>query len=194
MTDKVTPEERLLRLIRGQKKEGTPLKKERIPLKEFYLSLIKRHISILSAKKLIKFSFILACAYLIFTLAYPLFAFRKVAVSKTTGPVEDEDAALPEVKPYEFYLKGIKEKQIFGSASASSEAKPSGSIDVDITRNINLVGIISGDNPQAIIEDKKSQKTYYVTKGQFISDIRVDDIQEGKIIVNYRGRRYELFL
>ena len=45
-----------------------------------------------------------------------------------------------------------------------------------------------------VIEDKAKQKTYYAVKGQVIDDFRIEDIQPSKIILNYKGKLYELSL
>ena len=80
---------------------------------------------------------------------------------------------------------------MFNNAGTS---QPAIAANVDLLKDITLVGIITGANPQAVIEDKKSLKNYYVTKGQFIGQMQVEDIQEGKIIINYKGQKYELYL
>ena len=64
----------------------------------------------------------------------------------------------------------------------------------DLVKQLNLVGIIAGENPQAVIEDKNTQKTYYLNKGQFLGEIQLEDILEGKIIINHKGQRFELYL
>lgn len=61
-------------------------------------------------------------------------------------------------------------------------------------QDLSLMGIISGDNPQAAIQDKKTQKVYYVSKGESVADFLIEDIQDGKIILGYKGQRYELRL
>ena len=59
----------------------------------------------------------------------------------------------------------------------------------DISERIGLVGIITGDKPQAIIEDKKAQKTYYMSKGQSFDGYVVEEIYDDKVIINYEGRK-----
>ncbi len=61
-------------------------------------------------------------------------------------------------------------------------------------QDLNLLGIVSGDNPQAIIEDKKSQKTYFLKKGDFLGDFELKDIQKGKVILDLSGQQFELSL
>lgn len=206
MKDNVSPEEKLLRLIKGKKPDTAVEKKIVTPLtgaqeikptlkSAFYL-LWQKYLSFINLSKIIRIAFVLSCIYLIVSLIYPWVALRKIRLPKAVPEksLEIELGQKVEVKPYEFYLEGIKGHQIFSSAPSGGPGGPVSAVNVDLMKDINLVGIISGENPQAVIEDKKSQKTYYVTKGQFIGEYQVEDIQEGKIIVNYRGQRFELYL
>ncbi len=192
MRDNISPEENLLRLIRKGKKESiTPQAASPIPQPQKYLSFF-------SIRRIILIAFAVSCIYLAFSLFYPLVGLKKVKLPKISEAGIPEPKTLPqeEAKPYEFYQKAMEERRLFSSAPQAQvgAAQPVGAANADLIKDINLVGIISGENPQAIIEDKKSQKTYYVTKGQFIGELQVEDIQEGKIIVNYRGQRLELYL
>ena len=138
--------------------------------------------------------------YLLFSFIYSLVGSKKNILPSLTAAKTEELKFTPkeEPKPYEFYLEAASGRQIFRGASgnaAGQEApvvKPAA--ETDLIKQINLVGIIQGDNPQAIIEDKNTQKTYYLGKGQFIGEIKIEDIQEGKIIVNDKGQRHELYL
>lgn len=64
----------------------------------------------------------------------------------------------------------------------------------DVKSQLSLLGIIGGDKPQAIIEDKKAQKTYFVNKGETFSDIEVKDILENKVVLSYKNQQFELVL
>jgi hypothetical protein len=89
----------------------------------------------------------------------------------------------------------VERRNIFGTPARDAEDVPVPKVaGVDSVRDIGLVAILSGDNPQAALEDKSSQKVYYVTPGQFIGDIQVEAIKEGKVLLNDKGTRYELFL
>ena len=89
-------------------------------------------------------------------------------------------------------MEGVRQRRIFGNILVQQAGIANAAANADLIKKINLVGIIAGENPQAIIEDKDARKTYSVTKGQAIGEFRVEDIQEGKIILEYRGQRYEL--
>jgi type II secretory pathway component PulC len=134
--------------------------------------------------------------YLISALLYPLFGLNKVRLPDVSPQkvTEAEAKSQEEPKPYEFYLKNLNRRQIFTASSFRETPTAAAVASADLIKDLNLVGIISGDNPQAVIEDKKAQKTYYISRGQYVGDFQIEDIQEGKIILNYRGQRYELYM
>lgn len=202
--DKLTPEEKLLRLIRKDKKAidaaGKNISRnssERKTIISFSLiSLVRKLPSLLTPKKITLAAFLAACLYLAANLIYPFLGFKGNNLPQIS---EKENIALmpepiEEPKPFEFYLGGIKDRNIFANIGGQLSSKPQGDVNIDLTKDISLVGIISGDDPQAVIEDKKSQKTYYLNKGQFIGEMQIEDIQEGKIIIKYRGENFELHL
>lgn len=201
MRDNISPEEKLLRLIRGTKNKeaavspqaqnketGKPASGHRKPGVNIFINFRNR----ISLNRVVWSVFILAVIYLVFSLSYPL-----LGLGKINGKVNLPQAAIgqtafkQEAKPLDYYVEGVKNRYIFGAnpGVASTEVASA-----DLVKDINLVGIIAGDIPQAIIEDKKSQKTYYLNKGQSFGEFQVTDIQESKIILNYRGQNYELHL
>lgn len=207
MKDNVTPEEKLLRLIRKDKKaidapnknipKSNPGRKTVINFSA--TALIRRLPFFLTPKKITLAAFLAACLYLTANLIYPFWGFKKnnmpqITEGKNISPTPEPSEPIEEPKPFEFYLGGIKGRDIFVNAGGEAAAKPQSGVNMDLTKDISLVGIISGDDPQAVIEDKKSQKTYYLSKGQFIGEMQIEDIQEGKIIIKYRGDRFELYL
>ncbi len=182
--------------------------KDKISLKERFLKLIREYFERLAIKKYLRFlniqfiiqvSFAIACVYLVISFVYPLVGLGKIRLPKQEvrlgrdiAGVVNRTVSSKDVKTCEYYLEGIKGKEIFTSVSLAAAGNVIGVAGADIIKDINLVGIITGENPQAIIEDKKAQKTYYVTKGQLIGEFKVEDIQERKVILNYQGQNYEL--
>lgn len=53
----------------------------------------------------------------------------------------------------------------------------------DLVKDLSLVGIIPGDYPQVIIEDKKNAQTLFLKEGEMIDTIRVKEIQSGRVIL-----------
>lgn len=198
MRDNITPEEKLLRLIRKEKKPASSVResKPQTTVKQHIYPSIQKYLSFTYLRKAIMAVFIISCMYLAASLLYPLVGLKKIKLPEITSEklTEQKAETAQEIKPYEFYLQGVKNRQIFGTVAGQETEKQIASVNVDLIKEINLVGIISGENPQAIIEDKKIQKTYYVTKGQYIGEFQVEDIKEGKVILSFRGQRFELYL
>lgn len=207
MKDNLPPEERLLRLIRGQKKSRIPALAEgnlnafvpaKIPqgsIGQKQVSEFAKYLPRININILILIGLVVSSAYLLNAFAQPLLAAKK-AIFLSEKP-QDAIAEFPEpikpaeIKPYDFYTQGIKSKQIFGP-SAQLALESNVTVGANLIKDINLLGVISGDSPQAIIEDKQALKTYYVTKGQLIGEFQVENIGDGKIILNYRGQKFEL--
>jgi len=212
MRDNIPPEEKLLRLIKGEKKSASPsLARQEIPAekkitsntsnlnKNPLSSLIHTYSTPNYIRKAIFVLMVVSFIYLVASFIYPLVGLEKIKLPAVSKEKAQEILISPkeESRPYEFYLEGARGRQIFGSTSGQEARIPAANTEVyeePPVKDINLVGIISGENPIGVIEDKKNQKTYYVTKGQFIGEMQVEDIQEGKMILNYKGQRYELYI
>jgi hypothetical protein len=193
------PEERLLRLIKGKhKKEDKPVvthaadnillknKKIRAP---FLPSLNKALLALL----------IILCGYFIYSFIFP----AGENISSVTGggdaSLPGPDAAieqgsiLPASPDYSVYSEEIKKKELFGP-SFIKELKREKDAGVDISKRFSLVGIIAGEKPQAIIEDKEAQKTHYLYKGQSFNGVTVEDIGEGRVVLDHGGEEIILVL
>jgi len=121
----------------------------------------------------------------------------KVSVSKPLVVIPAGKRMPIETKGYSYYSNRMSGSNIFGGSSfiqtesQTTGMEPSAELSGD---SLGLVGIIPGDNPQAIVEEKKNQKTYYLVKGQSINGITVEDINENKVTLEYKGKRMTLFL
>ena len=192
MYSNISPEEKLLRLIKNPKSPHiTPEGKERSSITTVPLNFPRKFLAV---NKVVFAAFIISCLYLLASFIYPLVFLRKIRLPqiKPGEVVETNKAPRIQAKPLAFYLDNIKNRAVFGAAYETDSSV--GVIDRDLTGNISLVGIISGENPQAVIEDKKAGKTYYLNKGQLFGEFQLEDIQEGKVILNYKGHRYGLYL
>lgn len=201
MTDNILPEEKLLKLIRGDKKPT--VKADSVPIinpeKKHGLKLHSLNFSTLTFDRIIKIIFLLSFLWLIYSFVQPFSFFDKAKLLKPAKEIVSETKQSAgrikeQTKPYSFYFEGITGRRIFSGASAQDSQRPIGTASADLIKDINLVGIISGDEPQAVIEDKKAQKIYYLKKSQYIGELQLEDILEGKIILNYNGQSYELYL
>lgn len=219
MKDNISPEEKLLNLIKGEKKpkpdnitiqkavpdkEPAPLNNSlNPPVKKtkFYLPLAL--LNAFNIQRVLIMLIVVSFGYLVFTFIYPLLWQDRLEFIKSEdgvrGPEESQALTRNEPQSYEFYLEAARNRKIFSAPAVAQAQASQGPTAVGVEgqeaiKDISLLGVISGDNPQAIIEDKKSQKTYYVTNGQFIGEFQVKDIQEGKVSLNYKGQGLELYL
>ncbi len=208
MRDNISPEEKLLRLIRNPKKPEASAQKtvavhsagSVIPAQSADKVSRKNkfdYASFFSAKRMVYLFLALAAIFALVSFIYPFIGYNKL-LPETSASADTDKLAIqgkPKARPYEEYLKGLDSREIFDSSSLSgSSPAASAAASQELIKDINLVGIISGDNPQAIIEDKKTQKTYYLYQGQYLGEFQIEEIKEGKVKVNYRGQKFELYL
>lgn len=127
--------------------------------------------------------------------------------SKTEGPVgsgaekappvkkEDSDNKKP-ASSFEDYQKLLDKKAIFAPpARSSSKAKETEGPGLpDLVKDLNLVGIIPGNHPQVIIEDKRNGQTLFLKKGETINYIRVKNIQNGRVVLEHNDETVTLSL
>lgn len=194
--DGMPAEEKLLRLIKGRKSAQTqdasnPAAKAKGNAKQFSL---KKYLTINNITIII---LVLAAIFLIISFTYT----PSAPTANNLSDIKSEKAAVKgqeaksDKKPYDYYLSSIKGRDIFGvSYEQQKTEKLNSGAEASSMKDLNLMGVISGENPQAIIEDKKTQKSYYVSKGQSVGDFEVEDIKEGKVILIKDGKKFELTL
>lgn len=211
MKENNLPEEKLLKLIRGKKnlfpavgKETgnvVSLEKKPLDIEGAQRGSYSFRFSFSSIRRILAIALALSSLYLLVSFLSPVIFLRKVKIwdiSREKSPKIEADFKV-EVKPYEFYRKGIIGRQVFKNSALMAGNPGTNPVlsdvnAVDAVKDINLIGIVQNNNPQAIIEDKKTQKTYYVTKGQFAGEFQVEEIETEKVILNYKGQRLELYL
>lgn len=217
----ISPEEKLLSIIKGKQNiPEAPVPKQEIkdiePVPRVLWSKVDGYISAVlksdflknsilderALKNFNKYAVIIAaiiaiCLFLDIILVSPS---RRAALLITkasvhASPVGLAEKTMPiEMKGYSYYSNKMSGRNIFGAGSYADQVpgtEPSAEMSGS---NLGLVGIIPGNNPQAIVEEKKNQKTYYLTKGQSINGITVEDINEDKVVLEYAGKKMTLFL
>lgn len=217
----ISPEEKLLSLIKRKhgKADHAPEKKaihkekkaqdgykEHDRVDEYLSSVIKSNFfksNLFDPRAIREFNRYLAIIIAIL-ICYVIFDCILVHPSKKAGDLISKTAILKpaaqvakrempvETKNYSYYAGRIGTRAIFkGGANTETPLTQAGeSTAVDL----GLVGIVPGSNPQAIIEDKKNQKTYYLIKGQTVNGITVEEINADKVMLDYNGKKMSLIL
>ena len=81
------------------------------------------------------------------------------------------------------------------TATTSSGRNQPSSTANQLASRLTLLGIISGEPPQAIIEDTKTKKSYFVTTGQIVVEGAVlEKVLETYVILDLYGEKIELTL
>jgi len=133
--------------------------------------------------------FLLVLVYLL----YDLFVFTAPRISdsikKSGTNIIHEDSSPQNAKQkssdisvarqLDYYTQKIGAKNLF-KASLVEELSNT-TIAATEAQTLILKGVIAGRNPQAVIEDTKTQKTYFVVKNDKIGDIIIDSVEENKV-------------
>lgn len=101
-------------------------------------------------------------------------------------------------KPFSYYLECISRQNLFKLLARNVKQenvalKPQIS-PLELLANYSLSGVINGAPAQAIIEDKKAQKTYFLSRGQSLGEFKIDQILDGKVVLELNGQKFELNL
>lgn len=190
------PEDKLLELIRKDKKISTPVIAIKLPLiAGLYDRLSKINFSVYLWEKIGWGIFCLSFLYFIVTLISPVFHNQNREIKFLVKEKNVELNAAPLViKPYSFYQSAISGRELFG-AQVSGEIKKELDVNmVERIKDLSLTGILSADPPQAIIADKQTQKTYFLKKGDLYESMKVDEIGDGKVVLDMSGQKFELYL
>ena len=101
-------------------------------------------------------------------------------------------------KPLSFYTNAIGRRDLFRATDIAATAGPAPAGTEDEIKKslekLELLGILLDDKPQAVIEDKETEKTYFLYEGDTIRGAVVEKILKGKIVLKHSGRTFELVL
>jgi hypothetical protein len=225
MNKGLTPEERLLRLIKeGVNAEqdqtpaeqaasttavsATPPAPESAPSVETEVAArqkrdIRKFFTFTNINRLLTVMFFLILLYAIFGLVSLVFS-RPGLIDAGSGVAEgvvsvsggQNDVSK---RTLEYYLAQIGKRDLFKSVILD-DTKTAGQVEPlklridELTKSLVLKGIIAGDVPQAVVEDTKAGKTYFVIKQDKIGDASVDDIKNDRVRLKIDGQTFELVL
>lgn len=122
--------------------------------------------------------------------------------SKKESDNEAQLTAFAKPKPFPYFAEEIGKKNLFRVVEPPPPPKPKAEkveptkpkIKIEtLTRNFVLQGIVYDIGPpQAIIFDKKENKTLFLGNGDTIGQVKIKEIQRGKIILEYEDQTQEI--
>lgn len=151
------------------------------------------------------FAFLLG-GYLIFAFSASSAALKKGLSGIETGSSEANRAGTSAVKASilkaaSYYLEKARGRDIFQMVSdeepRSKAVVRSGPVSqriTELTKNLRLVGISWSADPDVMIEDTNTQRTFFLKKGQIIESInvKVEAVFKDKVVLTYEGEEAEL--
>lgn len=216
MAKDFSPEEKLLNLIKQKKRHEpavpeTPVTEEQSPVavketaggpsqKETGSPFSKFNLSNITNLAHIKMLNTVLFAILILIIIYFLVDVLIVPSDKTlvlNGERERPQRISGDVdqKPFSYYSKSLSGKEIFKPLVREERSRPSHEAPPEeIISNFALLGIVSGKIPQAIIEDRKQKKRFFLKEGQSSGGLFLHSIDDGTVTVEFRGEEFGLSL
>lgn len=100
-------------------------------------------------------------------------------------------AALPSaVRPLADYEEAFQKNSLFGAGPNSFSVLKS-SIS-ELLKDYRLKGVVLGNEPEAILEDARTQRSVFVKQGASLGELTIKSIQEGAVVFVYYGEEKEL--
>ena len=101
--------------------------------------------------------------------------------------------AMPKRDDQSLYEKQVSDRMIF-KASSDNPAAIAGDPNVQAPslKDIILIGVLPSDKPQAILEDRRIQKTYYLSEHQTANNLTVEELNGNTVTVR-RGSETRKF-
>ena len=197
MRDNGLPEEKLLSLIRKSDDVSSPepgYKKNALSKAGGSLKRIGEYLRLKAwLARMIVLSFILSLAFFLFSWVsqYLPFDSRTDIPGDAKGSLERAEAQRG-ILSLEAYLGEINKKDIF--YSSYPKKYDTRDVSLDAVKNMLLVGIIRDEPAQAVFKEKKSGDLFYLKKGERTGEFTLLEIQEDKVVVEYRGEMFEIHL
>ena len=191
-----SPEEKLLNLIKqgktGPKNNGSaePPKPKPAPVSKVVFKKKKSGFrSLLLVNRILLVVVVSALIYLVLSFIFPYRSATKIPARVSLKEEMDRETEEQKKSPITHYTNVLSRRQMFKMyelprPKTKEPAKPRVTLQ-QLLGGYTFVGIIFGDNPQAIVEQKKTGQSYYLVAGQFLGEIKIEKIEKGKITVSY---------
>jgi type II secretory pathway component PulC len=94
-------------------------------------------------------------------------------------------ATLP-LEPVSAYQSVFEKSSLFGNLANAAAPMIKASI-LELAKDFRLKGVVIASEPEALIEDARTQKTTFVHVGQALGELSVKEIREGLVVLEYLG-------
>lgn len=206
--DKITPEEKLLKIIENpgmqRPKMSILTKINKVKIDAFVLrvkafrfdrSLIKK-LNLRIATKTLAVCCVLITIILIFDFLIAAGSIsrrlEKTLQLTNTSIAEEKKTALP-ILNLEEVITQTKRRNMFTFLLATAEAQ-AGENQTRASKipNLKLVGILWSSSPQVMIENTGDQRTYLLSQGEQVEQVTIKKIFRDKVVLELEGQEQEL--
>jgi len=118
------------------------------------------------------------------------------------GYAQDEDVPILaddvvfKARPLSSYVEGIAERNVFEEIhlEVAQENKMLPVAIPALEKKIKLIGILVDKDSKAIVEDLQEQQTHFLSRGDAIGSVLLEEVREDKVIFMYHNKRFEMSL
>lgn len=96
------------------------------------------------------------------------------------------------IEPEASYLALFDRNTLFGRGVSEPSLTALRASIAELTKDYRLKGVVLAEEPEAILEDARTQKTSFVKIGQQVGDLTVNEIGEGFIVLGYLSEEARL--
>ena len=135
--------------------------------------------------------------YFLGSLVISLVNLSKAPRLESNTPAVKIETSFPEPtglkKAASYYLDKVRERDIFtmGLKKVVIDTTPT-SKSMELASTLKLVGISWSNDPDAMIEDTKGLKTFFVKRGEMVGEARVQAIFKDKVVLSLGNEEFEL--
>ncbi|MBU1871746.1 MAG: hypothetical protein KKH80_02980, partial [Candidatus Omnitrophica bacterium] len=168
--------------------------KQGISLKKFI------HLEFKLFNRALELCIFLLLFYLVSNLAFSLMNLNKKSGFEFEAKKVSPSSGIPDMsllKVASFYIEKARMRDIFRMGLSSVvEAGQATEVPIskiaEASKILKLVGISWSEDPDVIIEDTQAKRSYFLKRGQAISDFTVKAIFKDKVVLSYQGEEFEL--
>lgn len=152
--------------------------------------------------KLLRFCVFILAVYFVSNFTILALNLEKSATLSLKTKVSKQDVTVKipaPLKNVSYYLEIVRARDIFNPLTKAAKADEAGErgrrVDLKIAeaaKDLKLRGISWSSDPDAIIEDTRLNKSYFLKKGEIISGIKIEAIFKNKVVLSYEGEELEL--
>jgi hypothetical protein len=107
-----------------------------------------------------------------------------------SAPVLKE--ASQEMESESSYQTAIESSALFGGVAGGLSTPALHASLAEEMKDYRLKGVVITDDPEAIIQDARTQKSIFIKKGSQLGNLTVKEINEGWIVLTYLGEELKL--